>query len=253
MFLLFSLSVISVAALSCTPEAVQPLLDAVFLTTGHDCELYVSLYAENATYYHQHDGFKTKSQLPQNCKNYATFCPGTSCRFIQNGPPLTTEHGGKCHILVPYLWSEFPANNKVPGNLEPHTGWEYLVVGANNSSFLGWSIESFSEIETSYSVAYNWANPLDVSVYSWTVNLLQITASKGECNVPVAPVITDQIRALGVGWRQQGSAVVLSVGGLCHVAVPYAAQQGSALMTGYLVLVLRPTTSSYAVVDSVVF
>eukprot|EP01126_Amoeba_proteus_P042355 TRINITY_DN459_c0_g2_i1.p1 TRINITY_DN459_c0_g2~~TRINITY_DN459_c0_g2_i1.p1 ORF type:complete len:259 (-),score=34.21 TRINITY_DN459_c0_g2_i1:54-830(-) len=254
LLLVFFASVINVSTTQfCSPETVQPILDLLFATTGNDCTLYVSLYAENATYYHQHDGFKTKPQLTQNCKNYATFCPGDTCRFLQNGAPMTHLLGVKCHVLVPYLWSEIPANHKSPGNLEPHTGWEYVVVVADNSSSLGLSLELFAEIETTYSVAYNWGNPLDISVYNWTVDLLKTTASKGECDIPIAPVITNEILLLGEGWRQQGSAVVLAVGGLCHVAVPYTAQQDSTLSTGMIVFVLMPTEASYSVVRSVIF
>lgn len=255
MFVLFSLCILCAAAFCEEPE-VQPIINALFASTGHDCDLYVSLYTDDATYYHQHDGFKTKDQLAQNCKNYAAFCPDNACEFRQNGRPSIREHNGNCHVLVPYIWSEIPANNKISGNLEPHTGWEYLILSANDS-FYRWSIKSFAEIETSYSVAFNWGNPTDVSVYSWTLKLLSSTASKGECDVPIAPIVTYHIQGLGGGtWRQQGSAVVLSVGGLCHVVVPYAVQLDSVLKTDYMVFVLQPMppkNSTYTLLDMVTF
>ena len=242
------------AGSECTARAVQPLLDALFQSLGADCPKYVSLFAENATYFHAHDGFKTKSQLLQNCQNYGAFCPQGSCLFRQNGAAQFTAVAGKCHVLAPYLWSELPANAKVPGNLEPHTGWEYIIAVPSNASAFGFSIERFAEIETSYSVAYNWADPLDASAYNWTLRLLRTTASKGECDVPIASVVTSALSRLGAGWRQQGDAVVLAAGGLCHVAVPYAAQlDGGKLCTGNMVLALEPGTANYTVQATLVF
>lgn len=173
---------------TCSPQGVQSLVAAVFANLGSNCPLYYSLFSHNAVYYHQHDGFKTKSQLLQNCKNYAAFCPGKlSCVFQQNGDALTfTDIDSSCYVLVKYLWSEIPSKS---ANLEPHSGWEYMKLIPDNTSSFGFQIQLFSEIETSYSVAFHWDNALDVSVYSWTVNLLKPTASKGECDTPIAPTL----------------------------------------------------------------
>jgi hypothetical protein len=243
--------------LECTPEAVQPLLDAVFRSLGVDCTTYASLYAENSEYFHAHHGYKTKPEILGNCQNYGAFCAQGSCMFLQNGAAQTAVVAGKCHILAPYLWSVLPANTKIPDNLEPHTGWEFIVAVSNSESAYGFNIERFAEIETSYSVAYNWANPLDTSAYNWTLQLLRSTVSKGECDVPIASVVTDTLKQLGVGWRQQGSAVVLASGGVCHVVVPFAAQLGGPgtfkLITGNMMLVLEPTPANYTVQNSIVF
>jgi hypothetical protein len=224
----------------CELQSIQPVLSTLFQSLGADCVLYDSLFSANSTYYHQHDGFKTKSELLGNCKSYATFCPKDACLFLQNGAPIVAKSTGpECHLLVPYLWSEIPAN---PRNLEPHTGWEYMVVRpTSGNSVFKFTITNFAEIEMSYSVAYNWDNPLDNSVYNWTTQLLSSTASKGECNTPISAVVTAEIAKYGVGWHQNGNAVVLAAGGLCQVAVPYAAQTGKQLSTGHMVMILKPT------------
>ena len=240
---------------------VAPLLSTLFSSLGHDCEAYVSLFADDAKYYHQHDGFKSYSDLPKNCQNYAKFCPGGDCRFLQNDNPLVIARGDTCHILVPYIWSEIPANIKAKGNLEPHTGWEYIVASPNTNSRVGYSINYFAEIETSYSVAFNWAEPSQTpSVVSQsTLKLLSLknSASKGECNAPIAPTLTKYFsdrNSQGRTWRQQGDAVVLAAGGLCHVAVPYAAQVDRKLRTGHFVLTLRPAiNNTYVISDSIEF
>jgi hypothetical protein len=263
---LSTFSLIWQCSAECTPQAVQPLVTAMFTSLGQDCQRYASLFTEDAVYYHQHDGFKVKSQLLQNCKNYAAFCPGQSCHFVQNAALVATMSvDGQCHILAPYLWSEVPVNNKVPGNLEPHTGWEYLVAVKDNTSArdskqnLGYLIQWFAEVETSYSVAYNWANPLDTTVYNWTLALLATTASMGECTTPVHNVITAGVARLNAiypssYWRQQGAAVVLSVGGLCQAVVPVAGQlQSSQLITGHAVFVMQPLSGSYLVMRSLFF
>jgi len=240
---------------------VSPLLDKLFSSLGHDCETYVSLFASDAKYYHQHDGYKTYPELLKNCQNYASFCPGNTCRFLQNGDALVVARGNSCHMLVPYLWSEIPANNAARGNLEPHTGWEYIVVSPNRGSQLGYSINYFAELETSYSVALNWAAPEQTPavVEQSTLHLLSLSnsASKGECDSPIAPTLTTFFSGKsgnGSNWRQQGDAVVLAAGGVCHVDVPYAAQVGARLKTGYFVLTLQPAAgNTYQIIDAVEF
>jgi len=246
----------SLAAADPCSKDVVPLLDALFSSLGHDCDSYASLFADDAKYYHQHDGYKSGSQLADNCKSYAAFCPGKRCRFLQNGEPLKVARGQSCHILVPYLWSEIPANKS---NLEPHTGWEYLVTRPTRTSHLGYRIEYFAEIETSYSVAFDWAEPDQTPsvVAQSTLHLLSLpnSASRGECDAPIAPTLTryfnDKSRAAST-YRQQGDAVVLAAGGICHVAVPYSAQVGNELRTGQLVFLLRPAKDMPYLVSDVV-
>ena len=194
---------------------------------------------------------KTTSDLLKNCQNYAAFCPGNECRFLQNGEALMVARGNSCHMLVPYLWSEIPANNRAKGNLEPHTGWEYIIASPNSESGVGYSMKYFAELETSYSVAFNWAKPDDTPavVAQSTLHLLSLgnSASKGECNSPIAPVLTKYFNDKSSGgdiWRQQGDAVVLAAGGVCHVAVPYSAQVGAKLKTGHFVLILQPESKT---------
>ena len=250
----------SAMADSCSTTDVAPLLDKLFSSLGHDCKAYVSLFSEDANYYHQHDGYKNASELLKNCQNYAAFCPGNECRFLQNGEALTVARGNSCHMLVPYLWSEIPANNRAKGNLEPHTGWEYIVASPNRESGVGYSMKYFAELETSYSVAFNWAKPDDTPavVAQSTLYLLSLdsSASKGECNSPIAPVLTRYFNDKSSGgdmWRQQGDAVVLAAGGVCHVAVPYSAQLGAKLKTGHFVLILQPSVNTYLITDAVEF
>jgi hypothetical protein len=244
---------------NCTAESVSPLLSTLFASLGNDCETYASLYASDALYYHQHDGFKNASQLLANCQGYAKFCPPGTCTFQQNGMPSVVQGSmaqGTCRILAPYLWAELPANNKVPGNMEPHTGWEYIEVVADASARFGYKIKVFAEVETSYSVALNWGMPNDTSVYDWTTQLLSSTASRGECSHPVAPLVTDWMHTRSKDastlWRQQGDAVVLAAGGLCHMVVPYAADVGQLLQTGNLLFVLKKNSIGYSMEAPVV-
>ena len=219
------------------------------------------LFTENSKYFHQHDGFKGFAEMLKNCQNYATFCPNDDCRFVQNGEALIVSRAESCHILVPYLWSEMPANNRANGNLEPHTGWEYIVATARGDSSSNYSINYFAELETTYSVAFNWADPAQTSdlVAQSALHLLSLpnSASKGECENPIAPTVTRYLNDKSRGastWRQQGDAVVLAVGGICHVAVPYSAQVGRKLKTGNIVLTLRPATGhGYSILDAVDF
>ena len=256
-----SLSGSAAMAATCSKQGVAPLLDKLFSSLGHDCKGYVSLFAGDAKYFHQHDGFKSTSELLKNCQNYATFCPGNECRFLQNGEAFAAARGESCHLLVPYLWSEMPANNRAKGNLEPHTGWEYIVVNPNRDSRYGYSVKYFAELETSYSVAFNWANPDDTPavVAQSTLQLLSLgnSASKGECTAPIAPVLTKFLNdksGSGNTWRQQGDAVVLAAGGVCHATLPYSAQVGAKLKTGHFVLTLQPGAgNTYRITDSVEF
>jgi hypothetical protein len=254
---LFFTSLISTAFGACSTKDVAPMLDTLFPSLGSDCQKYISLFANNAEYYHQHDGYAIGIEsLERNCQNYHSFCPGNSCKFLQQAPHKVVEVKGACHLLVPYIWSEIPVNNKVPNNMEPHTGWEYIIATPNASASFGFQINLFAEIETTYSVAYNRNNPLDSSVYQWTVTLLNSTASRGECDYPVLQVISSFFNELGSNWRQQGEAVVLAVGGLCHVSVPYASENNGLLSSSYIVLVLRPPAvnqKSYTIIHYDIF
>jgi hypothetical protein len=255
---------------SCTTTAVAPLLDKLFSSLGHDCEAYSALFATHARYYHQHDGFKNQADLLKNCQSYAEFCKGDACRFLQNGEPSVVSRGNSCQILVPYLWSEIPANKNAKGNLEPHTGWEYIVASPNSQSQFGYSIDLFAEHETTYSVAFDWATPdqTPALVADSTLHLLSLTTSdsKHACDSPIAPVLTkyftdkssdkssdrsnDKISGANT-WRQQGDAVVLAAGNVCHVSVPYSAQVGTKLRSGQFVFTLQPTTNnSYSFTDA---
>lgn len=238
---------------ACTVEDTQPLLTTLFSSLGADCPTWVSLFSDDAVYYHQHDGFKTYSQLSDNCANYASFCPGgdTPCQFHQQGIHQVQQVGEECYILAPYLWSEIPADHLVPNNLEPHTGWEYIIAISDSSSNVSYSITHFAEIETSYAVAYNRGNPEDTSVYSWTTALLKGTASEGECDVPIASTVTNYFKQHG--GRQQGEAVVLACGGLCHTAVPYALEENGAVSSGIVVMILSPSLSSYTISNQTTF
>jgi hypothetical protein len=252
---------LAMASAPCSKKEVAPLLDKLFSSLGQDCPGYVSLFSEEAKYYHQHDGYKDASELLKNCQNYAAFCPGKECKFLQNGEAFTVARGNSCHILVPYLWSEIPANNRAKGNLEPHTGWEYIVATPNRGSDVGYRMKYFAELETSYSVAFNWAKPEETPavVAQSTLPLLAAknSASKGECDKPIAPVLTkyfiDKSQREST-WRQQGDAVVLAAGGICHVTVPYAAQVDDQLKTGQIVLTLQPGGANhYLITDAVEF
>ncbi len=258
---LLSLCVSGASMAEPNPKNMTPLLKMLFSSLGHDCDSYVSLFSEDARYYHQHDGYKNQPELLKNCQNYAVFCPGNECRFLQNGEPLMVARGGSYHLLVPYVWSEIPANSRAQANLEPHTGWEYIVVSPEHGSQFGYRINYFAELETSYSVAFNWAKPDDTPavVKQSALHLLsqKNSASKGECDRPIAPVLTRYFNDKsndGDVWRQQGDAVVLATGGVCHVTVPYSAQVGSKLKTGQFVFTLQPDASSaYLMTDVVEF
>ncbi|MGY3804495.1 hypothetical protein ACWNT8_10560 [Pigmentibacter ruber] len=259
---LFGLSyTVTSLANSCAKD-VTPLIQKIFSTLGNDCSNYVSLYSKNARYYHQHDGFKTAPELLKTCQNYATFCPGKSCKFQQNGNPMLVARENTCHILVPYLWSEIPANNKAPNNLEPHTGWEYIAVSPDKNSPFKYTINSFAEIESTYSVSFNWSEPSNTpsNVAQSTLKLLALenSASKGECDKPIAPILTEFFKNKSNRentWKKQGDAIVLAAGGICHVLVPFAAQVGDLLKTGIFVFLLETNVSliNYKIIQSIEF
>ena len=46
---------------------------------------------------------------------------------------------------------------------------------------------------------------------------------------------------------------MLAAGGVCQVAVPYAAQVGSTLKTGHIVFTLQPVSDTYEITDDVGF
>jgi hypothetical protein len=164
-------------------------------------------------------------------------------------------------MLVPYLWSEMPANNRAKSNLEPHTGFEYIVASSDWKSRFGYNFNHFAELESSYSVAFNWAKPDDTPtvVEQSTLHLLFISSSTptGECNHPIAPILTQFFNDKSSGgdiWRQQGDAIVLAAGGVCHVTVPYSAQVGTSLKTGQFVLILQASDpNTYFISDAVEF
>mmetsp|Transcript_30544 Transcript_30544/g.94919 ORF Transcript_30544/g.94919 Transcript_30544/m.94919 type:complete len:283 (+) Transcript_30544:109-957(+) len=242
---------------------VTPFLEKLFSSLGHNCDAWFSLFAEDAFYSHQHDGHKNYTELLKTCQGYAKFCPGDACFFKQNGAPVTVPHekkGETCAVLVPYLWTEMPANGKAKNNLEPHTGWEYMLLEPSTDSKVSYIMKHFAEIETSYSLPFNWAKPADTPalVEESLLKLLSLpnSASKGECARPLAPKLTEffaQKSKEGKTVRQQGSATVLAAGGICQVAAPYAADIDGELKTGRWVIVLKPEGDSYTVEDDVEF
>lgn len=253
---LFALWIGTAGAVDPCAEDVAPLLNTLFSSLGHDCNKYHSLYEADGKYYHQHDGFKRASELMDSCKGYAAFCPGNKCRFLQNGEPVKVARDNSCHVLVPYLWAQIPASKE---NLEPHTGWEYLILNPAGTSPFKFRIKYFAEIETSYSVAFNWAEPAQTPalVAESALHLLsqKNSASKGECDSPIAPTLTkffDDKSTAGNRYRQQGDAVLLAAGGICHVAVPYAAQVGATLKTGHFIFTLKPEKGAYVFLNDAV-
>ena len=139
-----------------------------------------------------------------------------------------------------------------------------MIAHPDATSPVGFRVDRFSEIETTFSVPYRWGSPADTSAYNWTVNNLKTygQASKGECHTPVAAVLTTHFETASTTgarvMRQQGDAIVLAAGGVCQVAVPYASAVGAVLGSGYEVLTLMPATTAeggatYDVVDKVSF
>ena len=246
-------------------KSVKPLLTAMFSSLGNDCEIYAALYTEDAKYYHQHQGFKTGSELFETCQGYGSFCrdDGNECLFLQDAEEVVVERDGECHILAPYIWSQIPANNKIPNNLEPHTGWEYVIAKPDRFAQFGYKIRYFAEVETSYSIPYNWASPAENSALfaDSTLKLLEIERAKGiykgECDQPLAPFLTSYFENMSSSsslYRQQGDAVVLGVDGLCQVTAPYAAQVGSKLKSGKMQFILKlGANGTYQKLDAVDF
>jgi hypothetical protein len=247
---------------------VAQFVAAHFRSLGLDCEANALLYTSDAVYYHQHYGFKQGSQLKANCQKYGSDCLGpdgklgTGCHFLQNGVPALSARGDQCHILVPYLWAELPANHRNPGNLEPHTGWEYIIAVPVKDAKYGYLTQKFAEIESSYAVPLNRAHPeqspavfQDSTVYLLSLTEKQQGRKVEECNQPLAPTLTAFFKSLSgpeSTWRQQDDAVVLAAGDLCHVSVPFSAEVKGDIKSGNILLTLKPG-SNYTIVDSVEF
>merc|ERR1719513_318904 len=53
--------------------------------------------------------------------NAICSCPTSGRRPRPTQPTWSRTRAGKCHMLVPYVWAQTPAD---PTNMEPHTGWE---------------------------------------------------------------------------------------------------------------------------------
>merc|ERR1711924_3015 len=69
-----------------------------------------------------------------------------------------------------------------------------------------------------------------------------------ECNNPPAMFLTAFFNSKSVNgalFRQQGSAVVLTAGGICYMAVPFAASGNSQLRTGHYVFITEKEDMSY--------
>jgi len=71
------------------------------------------------------------------------------------------------------------------------------------------------------------------------------------CDTPFTSIVADALQQLGV--HQQGDAVALAAGGLCQVAVPFAAEVNGALTSGHVVLVLEKASNGYRVRDNARF
>jgi hypothetical protein len=233
------------------------LLDTMFSTLGDDCETWLSLFASDAQYYHQHSGFdQGHEELLQGCQGYGSFCPaGGSCKFQQSsGASFTSRADGTCMMLVPYLWAQNPAAD---ANLEPHTGWEYIIATPDAGSAYGYTINLFAEVETSYSVALNWGQPDDIASYEWTLDLLQATGFWEQCATSPAPVLTDFFMSNAMVsddiYRQQGAAVLLASGDYCFAVAPYAAQVNGVDREGHFLFKMSPSDGSYELLEAVDF
>jgi len=235
----------------CGSGDVQGFFDAIFSSLGADCGTYIDLFAEGAQYYHQHDGHKTYSELRANCEGFGGAFPAGTSAFRQDGNALVGLHDGDdCHFLVPYLWSAIPAQNGMP-----HTGWEYIIATQDHESRFGYKMKHFAEIETTFTVPFNWHNPRDTPALFGESTLVELHSTTSDttdaCDTPLASTLTDFLQQQGV--RQQGDAVVLAAGGLCQVSVPYASEVNGNLMSGYFVLRLEKMMDSYSVRDSTKF
>lgn len=238
------------------PNAV---LASMFYSLGNDCETYLPLFASDAQFYHQINGYKNKSELSAVCTGYGGFCPTDECFFQQNGALFAVENGDRCEVLAPFLWSQIPANNKVPNNREPHSGFIHNTLIPDSSAEFGYTIEVFREIEDSYTVPFNWGASDDSSVQSWTIELLNQAASSGECDAPLQPLLTTYFGDKSAAatddlYRQQGNAVVIAAGGVCHVLIPYSAVVSNEIVSGRVSIVLTPVNNeSYTLASEVWF
>jgi len=224
---------------------------------GSDCDSWAELFASKGKYYHAHAGYHTGTNLTAACTGYAGFCPEGKCSFQIAGTPLITpdEKDNTCHALVPYIWSQLPADS---ANLEPHNGWEYMIAKKNKAG--KWKLVRFSEIETTFSVPFDWASP-NASDTTWKLDAMQkySQAQDGECDNAVQPWLTNYFASLSNTsrddlYRQQGNAVALAAGGICQLVVPYAAMVGGYMEEGKVVFTLKPAGSSYkSVADVIIF
>jgi hypothetical protein len=157
-------------------------------------------------------------------------------------------------MLVPYLWAQNPAAD---ANLEPHTGWEYIIATPDAGSAYGYTINLFAEVETSYSVALNWGQPDDIASYEWTLDLLQATGFWEQCATSPAPVLTDFFMSNAMVsddiYRQQGDAVLLASGDYCFAVAPYAAQVNGVDREGHFLFKMSPSDGSYELLEAVDF
>jgi hypothetical protein len=161
---------------------------------------------------------------------------------------MTAVVGEECRVLAPYIWAQLPAQ---ASNVEPHDGWEYMELEFSPDAELKFRIKKFAEIETTYSVPLDWKDPSATpALFTKTVELLAATAAQqpdgqnaDECNSSPAKFLTAFFTAkstAGALYRQQGDAVALAAGGICHLTVPFAAEVNKELKSGYYVLVLTP-------------
>lgn len=238
---------------------IEPLLNNLFPSLGNDCNTYLSLFTEKGKLYHQHSGYTPYSGLFSMCTSFGKEFGGNRTKFLQNGDPQLVSSNGKCHILVPYVWAWVLGETDML-----RTGWEYLVVSRTNSQYR-YGIELMAEIETTFSVPYSWKNPEDIPVENTlfetqTWPLLHASHPlANECDSPISGHLANFFATKttagkflgGDVWRQRGDAVVLAAGGVCHVAVPYAAVVGhqpmvpGTIVTGTIVLALQPLAGSY--------
>jgi len=245
-------------------SGMSALFEPTIPKFGSDCTAWAELFAPGGKYYHAHAGFHTGANLESACTGYASFCPWTAgkpllnqpaksaCKFDISGAAQIVSMNGKCHALVPYIWAQDPAQSD---NLEPHTGWEYMMAENIKGS---WKLKRFCEIETTFSVPFNWVTP-NATDETWKLEALKTSqANKGECNNPIQPLLTSYFQTLSSTtetkalFRQQGNAVALPAGGLCQLVVPYAAMVNGKNTEGKKVFTLEPSKGSYKMVTDVV-
>lgn len=171
---------------------------------------------------------------------------------------------------MPYIWAQNPAQSD---NLEPHNGFEYMIANKNDKG--QFKLSHFSEMETTFSVPFDWASP-NSSDSSWKLDAMvkYSQAQKGECDNDIQPYLTKYFESRTKNdnlYRQQGNAVALAAGGICQLVVPYTASVATPVQVftsdapvktetkylmeeGQIFFQLAPTAKSYrAVVDAVVF